>query len=83
MTRRRSRLKLLPFPRTPSSSLQTSMRPDRVNSAPWGKACTNLLNDVRQTFESALARLVAVEVELALANLGPSESFRGARWLWI
>jgi hypothetical protein len=59
------------------------MKPDRVNSAPWGKAWSNLLNDVRQTFEPALARLVAVEVELAFANLGPSENLCGARWLWI
>ena len=47
--------------------------PDQANIAPWDKAWTNLLNDVRQTFKPSLPRLTRVEVELVVANAGPAE----------
>jgi hypothetical protein len=50
-----------------------SMTPDQANSAPWKDAWTNLLNDVRQTFTPSLPRLTGVEVELVVANPGPSD----------
>jgi hypothetical protein len=52
---------------------QASMTPDQANTAPWDRAWTNLLNDVRQTFKPSLPRLTRVEVELVVANPGPSE----------
>ncbi len=51
----------------------TSMTLDQANTAPWKNAWTNLLNDVRQTFTPSLPRLTRVEVELVVANPGPSE----------
>jgi hypothetical protein len=50
-----------------------SMTPDQANTAPWKNAWTNLLNDVRQTFTPSLPRLTGVEVELVVANPGPSD----------
>jgi len=47
--------------------------PDQANIAPWDKAWTNLLNDVRQTFKPSLPSLTRVEVELVVANAGPAE----------
>jgi hypothetical protein len=47
-----------------------SMKPDQVNIEGWDKAWTNLVNDVQQTFTPSAARLLAVEVELALGNPG-------------
>lgn len=55
-------------------SLQASMTPDQANTASWDRASTNLLNDVRQTFKPSLPRLTRLEVELVVANPGPSES---------
>ena len=49
------------------------MTPDQANTAPWKNAWTNLLNDVRQTFTPSLPRLTRVEVELVVANPGPSD----------
>ena len=46
---------------------------DQANTAPWKKGWTNLLNDVRQTFTPSLPRLTRVEVELVVANPGPSD----------
>jgi hypothetical protein len=46
---------------------------DQANIAPWDKAWTNLLNDVRQTFKPSLPRLIRIEVELVVANAGPTE----------
>ena len=51
----------------------TSMTLDQANTAPWKNAWTNLLNDVRQTFTPSLPRLTRVEVELVVANPGPSD----------
>jgi hypothetical protein len=50
-----------------------SMTTDQANAAPWKNAWTNLLNDVRQTFTPSLPRLTGVEVELVVANPGPSD----------
>ena len=49
-----------------------AMKLDQANTATWQNAWTNLLNDVRQSFTPSLPKLVAVEVELVLANPGPS-----------
>ena len=54
-------------------ALHASMTPDQANTAPWKNAWTNLLNDVRQTFTPSLPRLAGVEVELVVANPGPSD----------
>jgi hypothetical protein len=54
-------------------AMHASMKPDQTNSAPWKNAWTNLLNDVRQTFTPSLPRLTGVEVELVVANPGPSD----------
>lgn len=51
----------------------TSMKPDQVNAAHWDKAWTNLVNDAEQTFTPSLPKLLAVEVELVLANPGPDK----------
>ena len=61
-----------PGPGNPLAS-HTSMTLDQANTAPWKNAWTNLLNDVRQTFTPSLPRLTRVEVELVVANPGPSE----------
>jgi hypothetical protein len=42
-----------------------------VNAARWDKAWTNLVNDVEQTFTPSLPKLLAVEVQLVVANPGP------------
>jgi hypothetical protein len=49
-----------------------AMKLDQANTATWQNAWTNLLNDARQSFIPSLPKLVAVEVELVLANPGPS-----------
>jgi hypothetical protein len=54
-------------------ALPASMTLDQLNTAPWKNAWTNLLNDVRQTFTPSLPRLIRVEVELVVANPGPSD----------
>jgi hypothetical protein len=54
-------------------ALRASMTPDQANTAPWENAWTNLLNDVRQTFRPSLPTLAAVEVDLVVANPGPSD----------
>jgi hypothetical protein len=43
---------------------------DQANTAPWDRAATNLLNNVRQTFTPSLPRLTGVEVELVFPNVG-------------
>jgi hypothetical protein len=48
------------------------MKLDQANTETWQNAWTNLLNDVRQSFTPSLPRLVTVEVELVVANPGPS-----------
>ena len=53
--------------------LHASMTPDQANTASWKNAWTNLLNDVQQTFTPTLPRLTRVEVELVVANPGPSD----------
>jgi len=59
-------------PGTPPAP-HASMTTDQANTAPWKNAWTNLLNDVRQTFTPSLPRLTGVEVELVVANPGPSD----------
>jgi len=49
------------------------MAPDQTNTATWQNAWTNLVNDVRQSFTPSLPNLIAVEVQLVLANPGPPE----------
>jgi hypothetical protein len=46
---------------------------DQANTAAWTKGWTNLVNDARQTFTPSLPRLTNVEVDLVVANPGPSE----------
>ena len=46
---------------------------DQANTATWTQAWTNLLNNVEQTFTPLLPRLTSVEVELVVANPGPSD----------
>jgi hypothetical protein len=46
---------------------------DQANTAQWKNAWTNLLNDVRQTFTPSLPKVTSVEVELVVANPGPSD----------
>jgi hypothetical protein len=48
------------------------MKLDQANTATWQNAWTNLLSDVRQSFTPSLPKLVAVEVELVVANPSPS-----------
>lgn len=54
--------------------LQSTMKPDQVNTAPWQNAWTNLNNFVRQTFTPSRRRLTGVEVELVVANPGPDSA---------
>jgi hypothetical protein len=49
------------------------LKPDQVNTAGWDKAWTNLVNDVEQSFRPSAPRLVAVEVELIVGNVGESQ----------
>ena len=51
-------------------ALQSMMKPDQANTAPWQNAWTNLNNFVRQTFIPSQRRLTGVEVELVVANPG-------------
>jgi hypothetical protein len=55
------------------SGPHAAMTPDQANTAPWKNAWTNLLNDVRQSFTPSLPRLTGVQVELVVANSGPSD----------
>jgi hypothetical protein len=55
------------------TALHTSIMPDQANTAPWQNAWTNLANDVQQTFTPCLPRLNRVEVELVVANPGPTD----------
>jgi hypothetical protein len=57
----------------PASVQPASITPDQVNSAGWDKGWTNLVNDVEQTFTPSLAKLVGVEVELVVGNVGAAE----------
>ena len=50
------------------------MKPDQGTTAAWTTAWTNLVNDARQTFTPSLPRLTALEVELVVANPGPSQA---------
>lgn len=54
-------------------TLRAYMTPDQANNAPWKNTWTNLVNDVRQTFTPSLPRLTRIEVELVVANPGPSD----------
>jgi len=60
-------------PTIAAAGTNPSMKPDQVNTAGWDKAWTNLVNDAEQTFTPSLPRLLAVEVELVVANAGPTE----------
>lgn len=53
---------------------QASMAPDQVNTAGWGKAWTNLVNDAEQTFTPSVPRLMGVEVELVAGNPPTTET---------
>jgi hypothetical protein len=46
------------------------LKPDQINTAGWDKAWTNLVNDVEQSFTPSVPRLLAVEVELIVGNVG-------------
>lgn len=48
------------------------LKPDQVNTTGWDRAWTNLVNDVEQSFRPSAPRLVAVEVELIVGNVGES-----------
>ena len=48
-------------------------RPDQTNTTAWTRTWTNLVNDVEQTFTPSLPTLTSVEVELVVANPGPSD----------
>ena len=50
-----------------------SMKVDRVNTAGWDKAWTNLVNDTEQSFKPSLPKLLAVEVNLIVGNPGEPE----------
>jgi len=47
--------------------------PDQANTAAWANAWTNLLNDARQSFIPSRPRMTSAEVELVVANPGPSQ----------
>jgi hypothetical protein len=47
--------------------------PDQANTAAWASAWTNLLNDTRQKFIPSRPRLTSTEVELVVANPGPTQ----------
>lgn len=61
------------IPAMATAAPSPSMKPDQVNAARWVKAWTNLVNDAEQTFTPSMPRLLAVEVELVVANAGPAE----------
>ena len=46
--------------------------PDQANIAAWAKAWTTLRNNVRQSLTPSRPNLTSVEVELVVANPGPS-----------
>jgi len=50
-----------------------AMKPDQVNTAGWNRAWTNLANDVQQSFQPSLPKLLAVEVDLLVGNPGTDE----------
>jgi hypothetical protein len=58
-------------PRTSHGSAPPA--PDQANTATWANAWTNLLNDTRQSFVPSRPRLTRAEVELVVANPGPSQ----------
>jgi len=47
--------------------------PDQANTAAWANAWTNLLNDARQSFVPSRPKMISAEVELVVANPGPSQ----------
>jgi len=47
--------------------------PDQANTATWANAWTNLLKDARQSFVPSRPKMTSVEVELVVANPGPSQ----------
>ncbi len=47
--------------------------PDQANTEAWANAWTNLLNDARQSFVPSRPRMTSAEVELVVANPGPSQ----------
>jgi hypothetical protein len=49
------------------------MTPDQANIVPWANASMNVHSLLRQTFTPSLPRLTGVEVELVVANPGPSD----------
>ena len=49
-----------------------ALEQDQANDAPWQNGWVNLQNDARQWFSPSVPRLDAVEVELVVANPGPS-----------
>src|SRR5579864_691196 len=53
-----------------SPGLRAALTPDQSNATPWKSAWTNLRN-ARQDFVPSLPRLIAVQVELVVANSGP------------
>jgi hypothetical protein len=55
----------------PLPAQRPAIKLHQANTTTWQNAWTNLLNDVRQSFTPSLPKLVAVEVELAVANSGP------------
>jgi hypothetical protein len=58
-------------PATPHASPPPA--PDQENTATWASAWTNLLNDTRQNFIPSRRRLTSTEVDLVVANPGPSQ----------
>jgi hypothetical protein len=46
--------------------------PDQANNAAWANGWTNLLNDARQSFVPSRPKMTGAEVELVVANPGPS-----------
>jgi hypothetical protein len=59
-------------PTAKRTALRASMTPDQANTEPWKDAWTNLNSAVRQSFVPSLPRLIGVEVELVVANPGPT-----------
>ncbi len=51
----------------------SSMKPDQVNTTGWDRAWTNLANDVQQSFQPSMPKLLAVEVDLRLEIPAHSE----------
>ena len=57
----------------PAGKPRAFRKPDQTNTATWTQSWTNLLGDVQQTFTASLPRLTSVELELVVANPGPSD----------